>query len=76
MNKDELKGKIKDAAGRAEREVGKATGDMKTEARGILRQAEGKVQKAFGKVKGMAHAVICGVRMATTCALIRLGELR
>ena len=30
MNKDELKGKMKVAAGRAEREVGKATGDKKT----------------------------------------------
>jgi uncharacterized protein YjbJ (UPF0337 family) len=56
MNKDELKGKMKDAAGRAEREVGKATGDKKTEAHGMLRQAEGKVQKAVGKVKNAVRA--------------------
>ena len=56
MNKDELKGTMKDAAGRAEREVGKATGDKKTEVRGMLRQAEGKVQKTFGKVKNAVKA--------------------
>lgn len=52
MNKDEVKGKMKDVVGRVERKMGKATGDMKTEARGIARQAEGKVQKIVGKVKG------------------------
>ena len=44
MNKDEMKGKMKDVVGRAERKLGKATGNMKTEARGVARQAEGKVQ--------------------------------
>ena len=56
MNKDELKVKAKEVAGRVERSVGKATGNIKTEARGILRQAEGKVQKTFGKVKNAVRA--------------------
>ena len=51
MNKDEVKGKMKDVAGRAERKLGKATGNIKTEARGVARQVEGKVQKILGKVK-------------------------
>jgi uncharacterized protein YjbJ (UPF0337 family) len=51
MNKDEVKGKMKNVAGRAERKLGKVTGNKKTEARGVVRQAEGKVQEIFGKVK-------------------------
>ena len=51
MNKDEVNGKIKNIAGRAERKLGKATGNIKTEARGVARQAEGKVQEIFGKAK-------------------------
>jgi uncharacterized protein YjbJ (UPF0337 family) len=51
MNKDEVKGKIKNVAGRAERELGKATGSKKTEARGVALQAEGKVQEMVGKGK-------------------------
>jgi uncharacterized protein YjbJ (UPF0337 family) len=51
MNKDEVKGKMKDVVGRAERKLGKVTGNMKTEARGVARQAEGKVQQIFGKAK-------------------------
>jgi uncharacterized protein YjbJ (UPF0337 family) len=51
MNKDEVKGKMKNVVGRAERELGKATGNKKTEARGVARQAEGKVQEIFGKAK-------------------------
>ena|SRR5208282_5900105 len=51
MNKDEVKGKAKDAMGRAERKIAKATGDIKTEARGIAQRVEGKVQKIAGKAK-------------------------
>jgi uncharacterized protein YjbJ (UPF0337 family) len=51
MNKDEVKGKMKNVVGRAERELGKATGNKKTEARGVARQAEGKLQNIVGKVK-------------------------
>jgi uncharacterized protein YjbJ (UPF0337 family) len=51
MNKDEVKGKMKNVVGRTERALGKATGNMKTETRGIARQGEGKMQEMFGKVK-------------------------
>jgi uncharacterized protein YjbJ (UPF0337 family) len=51
MNEDEVKGKMKDVVGRAERKLGKVTGNLKTEARGVARQAEGKVQEIFGKAK-------------------------
>ena len=51
MNKDELKGKAKDAIGRTERQVGEWTDNEKMQGEGLARQAEGKVQKGVGKVK-------------------------
>jgi len=54
MNKDRVEGKVKDMAGRAERQVGEWTGDTEKQADGTMKQAEGKVQNAWGKVKDAA----------------------
>jgi uncharacterized protein YjbJ (UPF0337 family) len=51
MNKDRVEGKVKDIAGRAERQAGEWTGDTETQAKGAAKQAEGKVQNAWGKTK-------------------------
>jgi uncharacterized protein YjbJ (UPF0337 family) len=51
MNEDRAKGKVKDIAGRVERQVGEWTGDTDAQAKGTLKQAEGKVQNAWGKAK-------------------------
>jgi len=51
MDKDELKGKAKDIAGRVERQAGEWTGNEETQAKGALKQGEGKIQNAFGKAK-------------------------
>jgi len=51
MDKDRVEGKVKDIAGRAERQVGEWTGDKKDQAEGAAKQVEGKVQNAWGKVK-------------------------
>ena len=51
MNEDRAKGKVKDIAGRAERQVGEWTGDTEAQAKGTMKQAEGKVQNAWGKAK-------------------------
>jgi uncharacterized protein YjbJ (UPF0337 family) len=51
MNKDRAEGKVKDIAGRVERQVGEWTGDPEKQAHGTAKQAEGKVQNAWGKVK-------------------------
>lgn len=51
MNKDQVQGKIKDVAGRVERQAGEWTGDSEAEAKGAMKQAEGKVQNAWGNVK-------------------------
>jgi uncharacterized protein YjbJ (UPF0337 family) len=51
MNKDQVKGKVKDVAGRIERQAGEWTGDEKKEVHGTMKQAEGKIQTAWGNVK-------------------------
>ncbi len=51
MNKDQAKGAVKDAAGKAQEKAGKAIGSPDQEAKGLVRQVEGKAQKAYGDVK-------------------------
>ena len=51
MNEDRAKGKVKDVAGRVERQVSEWTGDTEAQAKGAMKQAEGKVQNAWGKAK-------------------------
>ena len=51
MNKDQVKGAAKDAAGKAQVKTGEAVGSATQEAKGLVKQGEGKVQKAYGDVK-------------------------
>lgn len=51
MDKDEIKGKAKDIAGRIERQAGEWTGSEEHQVKGTARQAEGKVQNIAGKAK-------------------------
>jgi uncharacterized protein YjbJ (UPF0337 family) len=51
MNKDQVEGKVKDAAGRVERQVGEWTGDKESQVHGAAKQVEGKIQNAWGNVK-------------------------
>ncbi|HJW54631.1 MAG TPA: CsbD family protein [Burkholderiaceae bacterium] len=51
MNKDQVKGTVKDAAGKVQQKVGKMTGSMEQQAKGVKKQVEGKTQKAVGDVK-------------------------
>jgi uncharacterized protein YjbJ (UPF0337 family) len=51
MNKDRVEGKVKDIAGRAERQVGEWTDDKEAQVKGAAKQVEGKVQNAWGKAK-------------------------
>jgi uncharacterized protein YjbJ (UPF0337 family) len=54
MNKDRVEGKLKDVAGRIERQAGEWTGDAKKQVEGVAKQVEGKVQNAVGKIKDAA----------------------
>jgi len=58
MNKDQVKGSVKDAAGKVQEKVGGATGDRETESKGLGNQAEGKTQKTVGDVKDAVKNVI------------------
>jgi uncharacterized protein YjbJ (UPF0337 family) len=51
MNKDQIKGSVKDAVGKAQEKMGQQTGNRDQESRGLGNQAEGKVQKTVGDVK-------------------------
>lgn len=55
MNKDQVKGAINDAAGRAKRQVGEWTDDPNAQVEGTAQQIKGKAQKAYGNVKDAAH---------------------
>jgi uncharacterized protein YjbJ (UPF0337 family) len=51
MNKDQVQGSVKDAAGKVQRKIGAAVGSEKQQAKGLGKQIEGKAQKAFGNAK-------------------------
>ncbi len=55
MDKDQVKGAINDAAGRAKRQVGEWTGDTNAQVEGAAQQIKGKVQKVVGNVKDAAR---------------------
>jgi uncharacterized protein YjbJ (UPF0337 family) len=58
MNKDQVEGKVKDVAGRVERQAGEWTGDKEKEVHGAAKQAEGKIQHAWGDVKDAAKKTV------------------
>ena len=62
MNKDRAEGKVKDIAGRVERQVGEWTDNPKMQVKGAAKQAEGKVQNAFGQAKDAAKQAADDVR--------------
>lgn len=58
MNKDQVAGKVKDTAGRVERQVGEWTGDKESQVKGAAKQVEGKVQGAWGDVKDAGEKAV------------------
>ena len=55
MNKDQVKGAMKDIAGKAQEKAGELTGSDKQQLKGLKNQVEGKVQKGVGDVKDAFH---------------------
>ena len=51
MNKDQVKGSIKDAAGKIQRKGGEVTGSTGQQIKGAVKQVEGKVQTAVGNAR-------------------------
>ena len=55
MDKDRIKGKAEDIAGRVKRQAGEWTGDEKTQAEGAADQAKGKARTLRGRAKDAAR---------------------
>lgn len=51
MNRDQVKGTAKDVAGKVQRKVGEATGDIGDQIKGAGKQIEGKLQKGVGDME-------------------------
>ena len=51
MNTDQIKGSVKDAAGKAQRKLGEAIGSTEQQVKGAAKQVEGKAQKAVGDAR-------------------------
>ena len=55
MNKDQIKGAVKEAAGKVQQKAGELVDSPKTVAKGVAKQVEGKGQKAVGDMKEAAE---------------------
>ncbi|CAB5721839.1 CsbD-like [Delftia tsuruhatensis] len=51
MNKDQVKGALKDAAGKVQQTAGELLNSPEQQAKGIAKQVEGTAQKKVGDVK-------------------------
>jgi len=51
MNKDQVKGTIKDVAGQVQQKVGEVTGSKEQQIKGLAKQIEGKTEKTIGNFK-------------------------
>jgi uncharacterized protein YjbJ (UPF0337 family) len=51
MNKDQVKGAVKEAAGKLQQETGKILGSRKQQAKGLVTKVEGQAQKKVGDAK-------------------------
>ena len=54
MNKDQVKGAVKEAAGKVQKETGKLTGSVSQQIKGQAREVEGAVQKNVGDARAAA----------------------
>lgn len=51
MNKDQVKGRVKEAEGKIKEVAGKLVGNEKLQAKGKVQRVVGKAQAKFGDVK-------------------------
>ena len=51
MNRDQVKGAVKEAAGKVQQTTGKMTGSTEQQVKGLTKQAEGKAQKNIGNAE-------------------------
>jgi uncharacterized protein YjbJ (UPF0337 family) len=58
VNKDQIKGGLKDLAGKAQEKAGDVTNSKEQQAKGMAKQGEGKLQKGYGDVKDAAKDML------------------
>ena len=51
MNRDQIKGRGKEAAGKVQQQAGKLMGSPKQRVKGLAKEAVGKVQKTLGDAR-------------------------
>jgi uncharacterized protein YjbJ (UPF0337 family) len=51
MNKDQVKGTLKEAAGKVQQTTGKMIGNDEQQLKGIKKQVDGQTQKAVGDIE-------------------------
>ena len=74
MNRDQVRGKAKDIAGKFQRKVGEATGSTSQQVKGAAKQVEGKVQKGWATpARPCATAKGRRARSRTRTGAARLG---
>jgi uncharacterized protein YjbJ (UPF0337 family) len=55
INKDQVEGRVKEAAGKVQEQAGKMTGSTKQQVQGSIKEAIGKAQATYGDVKSDVH---------------------
>lgn len=58
MNKDQVKGAVKEAAGKVQTQVGKLTGNTEQKVKGKVLTAEGKSQQVLGDAKQLVKDMV------------------
>lgn len=51
MNKNQVKGVVKDIAGKVQEEIGILVGSKEQQAKGLSKQVSGKAEKIYGDAK-------------------------
>jgi uncharacterized protein YjbJ (UPF0337 family) len=51
MNRDQVKGRAKEVAGKVKKNAGRAVGSPMTQARGLAKEVAGKIQKTVGDAR-------------------------
>ena len=56
MNKNQVKGAVKDAAGKVQEKAGELVGSKEQQVKGLAKQVAGKVQKRVGDLEEAVKA--------------------
>ena len=55
MNRDQVKGRASEIAGKAKKAVGRVTGNKTMQAKGAMKEAGGKIRKTVGDARENAR---------------------